>query len=65
LKNNNDFDEVVKAYGVREVSSGFGNIFVPNYNGNLIGAIKNEMKSSQIQKINDILKGNGISKKIV
>lgn len=64
LKSDKDFDELVKAYGIREVSSGKYN-WTPNFTGNLIGAIKSEMSTAEIAEINTILKNNGISKQIV
>jgi hypothetical protein len=64
LKSDKDFDELVKAYGVREISSGKWN-WSENFTGDLIGAIKNELTTSEIEKVNETLKNNGVSKKIV
>jgi hypothetical protein len=60
LNNQADFDKLVEVYGVRKVSSGSGNIFANDFNGGLVETIKDEMSSSEIQKINDQFVAKGI-----
>ena len=60
LRNQSDFDGLKKAFGTRTISSGRGNIFVSDYKGDLIGALYDELSSSYITEINDILKTKGI-----
>ena len=64
LKSDADFDAIVSAYGVKEISSGVGNVFVKNFKGDLIKSVINEMSTGEITQINNILKSNGISKQI-
>ncbi len=65
LKSDSDFDALVAAYGTKTISSGAFNVFVSDFTGNLIGALKSEMDASEIYYINnDILKANGISRQI-
>jgi len=55
LNNNYDFDALYRAYGTRTVSSGAGNIFVPDYTGDMVGALKDDLSASEISKINSLL----------
>jgi hypothetical protein len=55
LNNNNDFDALYRAYGTRTVSSGAGNIFVSDYTGDMIGALKKDLSATEIAKINSLL----------
>jgi len=64
LKSNADYDALKAAYGVREVSSGTGNIFVSNYEGDLPSTLRNEMSKSEINELNQILTSNGITRAI-
>lgn len=64
LRNNADFDALTDAYGVREVSSGTGNIFQSNFKGDLSSTLRNELSSSWIDDINDELSSKGISRRI-
>lgn len=64
LKTDADFDALKAAYGVREISSGRGNIFSSNFEGDLPSTVRDEMSSKQIQSINDILASNNITRRI-
>lgn len=64
LRNNADFDALSDAYGVREVSSGTGNIFQSNFKGDLSSTLRDELSSSWIDDINDELSSKGISRRI-
>ncbi len=58
---NNDVDmvNVIKAYGVRELSSGKFNP-VPNIKGTLSQAITEELNSEEVQALNGMLANKGI-----
>lgn len=64
LKSNADYDALKSAYGVREVSSGAGNIFVSNFEGDLAATLRDELRSGQLEELNQILTSNGISRTI-
>jgi hypothetical protein len=64
IKTDADFDAVVKAFGTRTISSGRGNIFQGDYNGDLIGALKSELSSTEIEELNSILQKNKINRTI-
>ena len=60
LKNNDDFMGVIAAYGIREVDGGMWNP-LPNFKGNLVETIANELTNSEISQINSIIVKSGIS----
>ncbi len=64
LKSDADMNNLIAAYGVRTASSGFGNIFVDDYNGGLFDTLKNELRSSEIATINTNLSKQGVAIKI-
>jgi hypothetical protein len=64
LKTDSDFDALKDAYGVRQVSSGRGNFFVSNYEGDLVSTLRDEMDDSEIAELNQILTSNRISRTI-
>jgi hypothetical protein len=64
LKTTADFDALSKAYNVKTVSSGRGNIFSNDYLGNMVGAIRDESSDSEIAALNLILSSKGILKTI-
>ena len=55
LNNNYDFDSLYKAYGTRTVSSGRGNVFVSDYTGDMLGALKEDLTATEIAKLNTLL----------
>jgi hypothetical protein len=60
LNNNPDFDALYKAYGIRTISSGVGNIFVPDYTGDMLGGLKDDLTVKEIGKLNSVLSYKGI-----
>jgi hypothetical protein len=60
VKNNADWLMLSIAYGTREISSGKYNP-APNYKGTLIGALNDELDSSERAKANAILNKNGVT----
>lgn len=64
LRNNADFDALSNAYGVREVSSGTWNVFQSNFQGNLSSTLRNELSSSWINDLNEILSSKGITRRV-
>lgn len=64
LRTDADFDALKAAYGVREISSGRGNIFSSNFEGDLQSTVRDEMTSKEIQSINDILASNNLTRRI-
>ena len=61
LKSKADWDALVNAYGIRELSSGNFNVFVSNFKGGLIQSLQNELGEKDIQKVNQILNPIGVS----
>jgi len=64
IKTDADFDALVQAYGTRSVSSGAGNIFMSDYNGDLSGALHDELSSGWITDINNALQRNGVNRSV-
>jgi hypothetical protein len=60
LRNQADFDALEQAFGSREISSGAGNIFSSNYKGRLVGALKDELDSSELADLNSLLRSKKI-----
>ena len=61
LKNKSQWDSLVNTYGVRKLSSGRGNVFNSDFNGNLPNSLKNELDSSELKTANSILSQIGVS----
>lgn len=61
LKNKSQWNTLVNTYGVRKLSSGRGNVFQSDFNGNLSNSLKNELSSSELQAANNILNKIGVS----
>lgn len=59
MKNDADVLKLIKAFGVREISSGKGNP-QPNFKGTLSGVIADEMDTEEIKELNLILAKRGI-----
>ena len=64
LRNNNDFDSLKSAFGVRTISSGRGNIFQSDFEGDMIGCLRDELSDSYIADINKILTDKNISRRV-
>lgn len=60
VQNDADFNNLLTKFGTRTIKGGF---FTDTYKGSLRGIIKNEMEKSEIEYLNQILEGNGVSKK--
>lgn len=61
LKKKPDWNALVSAYGTRKLSSGAGNVFVSDFNGNLPDSFKSELSSSEMKAVNQILSKIGVS----
>lgn len=61
LKNNLDYQALKKAFGTRKISSGY---YFNETTGNLSTLLRSELSSSDIAKINNILKSKGISERV-
>jgi len=64
IKTNNDFDNLVSAFGTRTLNCGTGNPFCSDFTGNLKECLRDELDSSEITEVNDILRRNGVSRTI-
>lgn len=64
LKSDLDFDDLVKAYGIRTVSCGAFNPFCTDFKGGLEATIKDEANDTEIVTLNKILSDKGINKRI-
>lgn len=56
LKNNTDFLELIIAFGTRQKYE----FAIPTFKGNLARWFNDELNSSEIQKVNELLKNNSI-----
>jgi len=61
LQKKPDWSALVSAYGTRKISSGTGNVFVSDFNGNLPDSFKSELSSSEIKAVNQILSKIGVT----
>lgn len=60
LRNNDDLMGLIAAYGIREVDGGMWNP-LPNFKGNLVQTISDELSNSEISQINSIIVKSGIT----
>jgi len=60
LRNNDDLMALIAAYGIREVDGGMWNP-LPNFKGNLVQTIADELSNSEISQINSTMVKSGIS----
>jgi hypothetical protein len=60
LRNNDDLMGLIAAYGIREVGGGMWNP-LPNFKGNLVQTISDELSNSEISQINSIIVKSGIT----
>lgn len=61
LQKKSHWDSLVSAYGIRKLSSGRGNVFVSDFTGNLPNSLINELDSSELKTVNNILSKIGVS----
>jgi len=64
LETNEDFDSLKLAYGIRKINCGSFNPFCTDFEGDMIGALKDELDESELNEINDLLKRKGINRSI-
>jgi len=64
IKTNNDFDNLVSAFGTRTLNCGTGNPFCSDFTGNLIECLRDELDEDEISEVNDILRRNSVSRTI-
>ena len=64
LKNNADFDALSSAYGTRTLNCGSFNPFCTDFTGNMVQSLNDELDSSEIKVVNQILASNGLTRKI-
>lgn len=64
IKTNADFDNLVIAFGTRTISSGAGNVFVSDFTGDLSACLRDELDSSEIAEVNEILAKKGVDRSI-
>lgn len=61
LRNKGDWDALVSAYGTRKISSGTGNIFQPDFVGDLPSGLKSELDDTELADLNANLRKIGVS----
>lgn len=61
LRTKADWNALVSAYGTRTISSGRGNIFQPNFTGDLTQCLKNELDAEEETSVNNILSKLGVT----
>ena len=61
LKSKSDWNNLVNAFGIRKISSGFGNIFQGDFTGNLPECLNDELDQDELKSANKILNKIGVS----
>lgn len=61
LRNKDDWNALVAAYGTRKISSGLGNIFQPDFVGDLPSGLKSELDDAELADLNANLRKIGVS----
>lgn len=61
LKSRYDWEALVRAYGTRTISSGWGNIFQSDFTGTLPQCLNDELDSSELADVNTILNKIGVT----
>lgn len=61
LRNKDDWNALVAAYGTRKISSGFGNFFQPDFVGDLPSGLKSELDDAELADLNANLRKIGVS----
>lgn len=64
IKSNADFDALSAAYGTRTLNCGSFNPFCDDFTGNMVQSLNEELDSSEITEVNQILASNGVTRKI-
>ena len=66
LNTDADFDNLNTAYGIRPIKAGLlKSIFEKPFVGNMNGAFNSELSGRELDKVNNILKQKGITRRIV
>lgn len=61
LRSKSDWNALVNAFGTRTLSSGSWNVFQDDFTGNLPECLNEELDSTEIQRVNQILNKIGVS----
>lgn len=61
LRNKDDWNALVAAYGTRKISSGFGNFLQPDFVGDLPSGLKSELDDAELADLNANLRKIGVS----
>lgn len=61
LKSKADWDALVRAFGTRTISSGTWNVFQSDFTGTLPECLNDELDSSELESVNQILSKIGVS----
>lgn len=61
LKSKDDWDALVRAFGTRTISSGTWNVFQSDFTGTLPDCLNDELDSSELESVNQILSKIGVS----
>lgn len=61
LRSRYDWEGLVRAFGTRTISSGWGNIFQSDFTGTLPQCLNDELDSSELANINTILNKIGVT----
>lgn len=64
IKTNADFDNLVIAYGTRTLNCGTANPFCSDFTGDLSASLVDELDSSELAEINEILAKNAVNRHI-
>jgi hypothetical protein len=64
IKTNADFDNLVIAYGTRTLNCGTGNPLCDDFTGDLVTSLVDELDSSELAEINEILAKNAVNRHI-
>ena len=61
LKSKSEWDALVRAFGTRTISSGTWNVFQKDFTGTLSECLNDELDSSELERVNQILSKIGVS----
>ena len=64
IKTNNDFDNLVSAFGTRTLNCGTANPFCSDFTGDLVACLRDELDEDEIVEVNTILRTNRVSRSI-
>jgi len=64
IKTDADFDALVSAFGTRTLNCGTGNPFCSDFTGNLTACLNDELDSSELAELNEIIAKNAVNRHI-